>query len=206
MKNILNVIRIIIIIYLITFTAVMVSMYTKRKVYNDEFPTVMGYTYIKVDSDIYEPDIKKNNIIRLDKTRAVDVNDYIAFKYTNTVKLGKVEKVNKYKVYIKDDNGVLNEYDLQDVYGKMIYNNDERKGNIFTMTVTSRRILIAFNTLSCLTSFSSCITFGTFLDVHRYLRLCLHLHFGCAGFLVVVCHGAKLFQFPLFAKHFMCYF
>ena len=65
MKNILNVIRIIIIIYLITFTAVMVSMYTKRKVYNDEFPTVMGYTYIKVDSDIYEPDIKKNNIIIL---------------------------------------------------------------------------------------------------------------------------------------------
>lgn len=124
MKNILNVIRIIIIIYLITFTAVMVSMYTKRKVYKDEFPTVMGYTYIKVDSDIYEPDIKKNNIIILEKTRAVDVNDYIAFKYTNTVKLGKVEKVNKYKVYIKDDNGVLNEYDLQDVYGKMIYNND----------------------------------------------------------------------------------
>ena len=35
-----------------------------------------------------------------------------------------VEKVNKYKVYIKDDNGILNEYDLQDVYGKMIYNND----------------------------------------------------------------------------------
>ena len=65
MKNILNVIRIIIIIYLITFTAVMVSMYTKRKVYKDEFPTVMGYTYIKVDSDIYEPDIKKNNIIIL---------------------------------------------------------------------------------------------------------------------------------------------
>lgn len=124
MKNILNVIRIIIIIYLITFTAVMVSMYTKRKVYKDEFPTVMGYTYIKVDSDIYEPDIKKNNIIILEKTRAVDVNDYIAFKYTNIVKLGKVEKVNKYKVYIKDDNGVLNEYDLQDVYGKMIYNND----------------------------------------------------------------------------------
>lgn len=124
MKNILNVIRILIIIYLVAFTAIMVSMYTKRKVYNDMFPTVLGYTYIKVDTDIYEPDIKKNNIIILKETKAVDVNDYVVYKYTNTTKLGKVEKVDKYNIYVKDDNGVLNEYNLQNVYGKMIYNND----------------------------------------------------------------------------------
>ena len=60
MKNILNVIRIIIIIYLITFTAVMVSMYTKRKVYKDEFPTVMGYTYKPTLTTIKRINIIKN--------------------------------------------------------------------------------------------------------------------------------------------------
>lgn len=124
MKNILNIIRIIIIVYLVSFTAIMVSIYTKRKVYNDKFPTIFNYTYIKVDSNLYEPDIKKDNIIILERTKAIEKDDYVAYDYTNTVKLGKVEKVDKYKVYINDDNGKLNEYDLQNVYGKMIYNND----------------------------------------------------------------------------------
>lgn len=52
------------------------------------------------------------------------MNDYVVYKYTNTTKLGKVEKVDKYNIYVKDDNGVLNEYNLQNVYGKMVYNND----------------------------------------------------------------------------------
>ncbi|UKI58123.1 MAG: hypothetical protein L6V81_01350 [Clostridium sp.] len=53
------------------------------------FPTILGYTYIKVDSDIYEPDIKKNNIIILKETKAIDVNDYVVYKYTNTTKTWK---------------------------------------------------------------------------------------------------------------------
>ena len=113
MKNILNVIRIIIIIYLILFTAIMVSIYTKRKVYNDQFPTVFGYTYLKIDNNLYEPDIKNGNIIILERTKAIDEGDYVVYKYTNDAKFGK------------DDNGTLNEYDLQNVYGKMIYNNDK---------------------------------------------------------------------------------
>ena len=125
MKNILNVIRIIIIIYLILFTAIMVSIYTKRKVYNDQFPTVFGYTYLKIDNNLYEPDIKNGNRIILERTKAIDEGDYVVYKYTNDAKFGKVSKVDKYKVYIKDDNGTLNEYDLQNVYGKMIYNNDK---------------------------------------------------------------------------------
>ncbi len=123
MKNILNFIRILIIIYLVCITIILVSMFTQKKINKNEFPTLMGYSYMKVDSDIYS-DIKKDNIIILKKSKDVSKNDYVAYKYNDIVKLGKIVKTDKYKVYINDDNGVLKEYDLEDIYGKMIYNND----------------------------------------------------------------------------------
>ena len=123
MKNILNFIRILIIIYLVCITIILVSMFTQKKINKNEFPTLMGYSYMKVDSDIYS-DIKKDNIIILKKSKDVSKNDYVAYKYNDIVKLGKIVKTDKYKVYIIDDNGVLKEYDLEDIYGKMIYNND----------------------------------------------------------------------------------
>lgn len=123
MKNILNFIRIVIIIYLICITIIFVSMFTQKKINKNEFPTLMGYSYMKIDSDIYS-DIKKDNIIILKKSKNVSENDYVAYKYNDVVKLGKIVKTDKYKVYINDDNGVLKEYDLENIYGKMIYNND----------------------------------------------------------------------------------
>lgn len=33
------------------------------------FPTILGYTYIKVDSDIYEPDIKRIILLYLKKQK-----------------------------------------------------------------------------------------------------------------------------------------
>ncbi|UKI58124.1 MAG: hypothetical protein L6V81_01355 [Clostridium sp.] len=66
-------------------------------------------------------------------------------------KLGKSrKKVDKYNIYVKDDNGVLNEYNLQNVYGKMVYNNDtfSKVMNILTNWIVLVILFICRNSSS----------------------------------------------------------
>lgn len=131
MKIIFNIFRGLIIAYLIILTFLSVIFYVKKNSYHEDYLEVKGYSYFKVDNATLEPDIRKNNIVILEKSEDIDVGDYVTFLEgeEKEIVLRKVVERNEYRLVVNITNNYENksyktEINIDDVKAKMIYNND----------------------------------------------------------------------------------
>lgn len=131
MKIIFNIFRGLIIAYLIILTFLSVIFYVKKNSYHEDYPEVKGYSYFKVGNATLEPDIRKNNIVILEKSEDIDVGDYVTFLEgeEKEIVLRKVVERNEYRLVVNITNNYENksyktEINIDDVKAKMIYNND----------------------------------------------------------------------------------
>lgn len=119
MKFLVNVIRWIIIVYLVLYVIIMMTFFTKKKTYNESYPTILGYSYYKVDSDVFEPDIKKNNVVIFKDVDDIKIGDYVVYVDKKNPVVKKVDNIEKYNLILGDVTKTFDEID-----GKMVYNND----------------------------------------------------------------------------------
>ena len=78
-KWIFNIIRGLIIIYIIILAFLYVIFYVKRNTYHEKYPSLNGYSYYKIDNSTLEPEVRKNNYLILKKDENIEVGDFVAF-------------------------------------------------------------------------------------------------------------------------------
>ena len=98
MKIFLNIIRGIIIAYLVIFALMEVLLFTKKKIYKEVLPTVMdGRSYIVVKGDGLKPDIESGRLLIFEKTSSYNTGDYIVYQEGETYLVGKITNNELYK-------------------------------------------------------------------------------------------------------------
>lgn len=130
-KWIFNIIRGLIIIYLITLAFLFVMFYVKKNTYHEKYPSINGYSYYKIDNATLEPEIRKDNYLILKKSEDIEVGDFIAYLDgpEQDIVIRKVVERDNYKLTLDVTNNYENkEYrtvkEIDDISAKVVYNNN----------------------------------------------------------------------------------
>lgn len=130
-KWIFNIIRGLIIIYIIILAFLFVIFYVKRNTYHEKYPTLNGYSYYKIDNSTLEPEIRKNNYLILKKDENIEVGDFVAFLDgpEQDIVIRKVVERDNYKLTLDVTNNYENkeyrvEKNIDQISAKVVYNNN----------------------------------------------------------------------------------
>lgn len=124
MKIFLNIIRGIIIAYLVIFALMEVLLFTKKKIYKEVLPTVMdGRSYIVVKGDGLKPDIESGRLLIFEKTSSYNTGDYIVYQEGETYLVGKITNNELYKYEVLNENNKIVNLEDKELLAKVIYNN-----------------------------------------------------------------------------------
>lgn len=124
MKTFLNIIRGIIILYLVIFALTQVILFTKKKIYNEVLPTIFdGYSYIIVQGSGLEPDIESGKLVVFKKNIDYEINDYIIYQDVEKYLTAKITKNNLYKYEVLNENDDIVSLEDKDILAKVVYNN-----------------------------------------------------------------------------------
>jgi hypothetical protein len=126
-RFILNLIRVIISIYLCAMIILTAYIMTYKKLYNDPYPLVFGYSYFKMDNDFLSPDYQKNDYMFLKHTEedVYSVGDYVVYlENGQNVRAKKVTEVNEYMLTLNYTNhNDENTIDVNEILAKEVYSN-----------------------------------------------------------------------------------
>lgn len=130
-KWVFNIIRGLIIIYIIILAFLFVIFYVKRNTYHEKYPTLNGYSYYKIDNSTLEPEIRKNNYLILKKDENIEVGDFVAFLDgpEQDIVIRKVVERDNYKLTLDVTNNYENkeyrvEKNIDQISAKVVYNNN----------------------------------------------------------------------------------
>lgn len=130
-KWIFNIMRGLIIIYLITLAFLFVMFYVKKNTYHEKYPSINGYSYYKIDNATLEPEIRKDNYLILKKSEDIEVGDFVAYLDgpEQDIVIRKVVERDNYKLTLDVTNNYENkEYrtvkEIDDISAKVVYNNN----------------------------------------------------------------------------------
>lgn len=130
-KYIFNIIRVLIIIYLIVLAFLFVIFYVKRNTYHEKYPSLNGYSYYKIDNATLEPEVRKNNYLILKKDEKIEVGDFVAFLdgSQQDIVIRKVVERDNYKLTLDVTNNYENkeyrvEKNIDEISAKVVYNNN----------------------------------------------------------------------------------
>ena len=128
-RFILNIIRAIISLYLCVYVILFAFFMVNKKIYNDKFPLLFGYSYFKVQGDALEPNYVDDSYVLVyhDETTEVKKGDFVVYLHDGLYpKMKQVEEANEYLLtinYPNDEEG--NVIDVGDVLAVAIYSNDK---------------------------------------------------------------------------------
>lgn len=137
-KFIINLIRVIFCIFLLLILLIFVYFLVMEKLYNKDFASIEGYTYIHIQDNNMEPDIYDKEYLLVKETKDIEKNDYVVYLENGIKKTRKVIHASKDELevnYVKiSDTSYIN---LDSVYGKVVYQNKNISNvlNIFTNLV-----------------------------------------------------------------------
>lgn len=130
-KWIFNIIRGLIIIYIIILAFLYVIFYVKRNTYHEKYPSLNGYSYYKIDNSTLEPEIRKNNYLILKKDENIEVGDFVAFLDgpKQDIVIRKVVERDNYKLTLDVTNNYESkeyrvEKNIDEISAKVVYNNN----------------------------------------------------------------------------------
>lgn len=125
MKTFVNIIRGIIISYLVIFALIQVVLFTKRKIYKETLPTIIdGYSYIIVKGNGLSPEIKSGKLVIFEKKDNYEKDDYIIYQDGEKYLVAKVLDNELYKYKVLNENNETIFLEDKDLLAKVIYNND----------------------------------------------------------------------------------
>ena len=130
-KWIFNIIRGLIIIYIIILAFLYVIFYVKRNTYHEKYPSLNGYSYYKIDNSTLEPEVRKNNYLILKKDENIEVGDFVAFLDgpEQDIVIRKVVEIDNYKLTLDVTNNYESkeyrvEKNIDEISAKVVYNNN----------------------------------------------------------------------------------
>lgn len=124
MKIFLNIIRGIVITYLVIFALIVVVLFTKRTIYKEVLPTVMdGYSYIIVEGSALAPNIEAGKLLIFEKTSSYSEGDYIVYQDGEKYLVAKITKNELYKYEVLNENNETVNLEDKDLLAKIVYNN-----------------------------------------------------------------------------------
>ena len=130
-KWIFNIIRGLIIIYIIILAFLYVIFYVKRNTYHEKYPSLNGYSYYKIDNSTLEPEVRKNNYLILKKDENIEVGDFVAFLDgpEQDIVIRKVVERDNYKLTLDVTNNYESkeyrvEKNIDERSAKVVYNNN----------------------------------------------------------------------------------
>lgn len=130
-KWIFNIIRGLIIIYIIILAFLYVIFYVKRNTYHEKYPSLNGYSYYKIDNSTLEPEVRKNNYLILKKNENIEVGDFVAFLDgpEQDIVIRKVVERDNYKLTLDVTNNYESkeyrvEKNIDEISAKVVYNNN----------------------------------------------------------------------------------
>ena len=130
-KWIFNIIRGLIIIYIIILAFLYVIFYVKRNTYHEKYPSLNGYSYYKIDNSTLEPEVRKNNYLILKKDENIEVGEFVAFLDgpEQDIVIRKVVERDNYKLTLDVTNNYESkeyrvEKNIDEISAKVVYNNN----------------------------------------------------------------------------------
>lgn len=123
MRFILNLIRFVLAIYLLVYIILSSYILSQKEFYENDFPTIEGYSYIKAEDNDLSPKLKTNEYALTKRTTIIKENDIIAYtNHDGNVAIGKVKTVkNKNITVVKKDK--TDKIEDKQLLGKVIYTN-----------------------------------------------------------------------------------
>ena len=99
-RFLLSIVRIIISIYLCAVILIFAYFTVYKELYDDKFPMIQGYSYIKVPDDNLSPEYVKNDyvLVQYEDDQKVEVGDYVVYLKDN--KYPTMKQVTKLEDYI----------------------------------------------------------------------------------------------------------
>ena len=99
-RFLLSIVRIIISIYLCAVILIFAYFTVYKELYDDKFPMIQGYSYIKVPDDNLSPEYVKNDyvLVQYEDDQKVEVGDYVVYLKDN--KYPTMKQVTKLDDYI----------------------------------------------------------------------------------------------------------
>lgn len=150
MKKIINILRVIILLYIFVYVIFNIAIYINKNIYKEEYPTFSGYNYIKVDNDLMEPYISQNQIIIIKKQNEFEINDIVL--YTDRVKYSIKKIANRYngKFLVKSANSDDNEEISENQVIAKVVNMDKTLSKILNILLNPVFLIIMFVSASIL--------------------------------------------------------
>lgn len=150
MKKIINILRVIILLYIFAYVIFNIAIYINKNIYKEEYPTFSGYNYIKVDNDLMEPYISQNQIIIIKKQNEFEINDIVL--YTDRVKYSIKKIANRYngKFLVKSANSDDNEEISENQVIAKVVNMDKTLSKILNILLNPVFLIIMFVSASIL--------------------------------------------------------
>lgn len=126
MKILVYTLRALIVAYIILVAACYAILYVKTNVYDETYPTILGYNYMIYDTDRLEPDIKEDSLIIInDDNDYINEGEFIVYRENTNLLVKKVEKVDNYLLTISYKNGEEQQIiDSKQVLGKVASKNN----------------------------------------------------------------------------------
>ena len=80
-RFLLNIVRIIISIYLCAVVLLFAYFTVYKELYDDKFPMIQGYSYVKVPDDNLSPEYVKNDFVLVEfkDDQKVEVGDFVVY-------------------------------------------------------------------------------------------------------------------------------
>ena len=99
-RFLLSIVRIIISIYICAVILIFAYFTVYKELYDDKFPMIQGYSYIKVPDDNLSPEYVKNDyvLVQYEDDQKVEVGDYVVYLKDN--KYPTMKQVTKLEDYI----------------------------------------------------------------------------------------------------------
>lgn len=99
-RFLLNIVRIIISIYLCAVVLLFAYFTVYKELYDDKFPMIQGYSYVKVPDDNLSPEYVKNDFVLVEfkDDQKVEVGDFVVYLKDN--KYPTMKQVTKLEDYI----------------------------------------------------------------------------------------------------------
>lgn len=99
-RFLLNIVRIIISLYLCAVVLLFAYFTVYKELYDDKFPLIQGYSYMKVPDDNLNPDYVKNDyvLVQFKDDEKIEVGDYVI--YLKDEKYPTMKQVTKLEDYI----------------------------------------------------------------------------------------------------------
>ena len=122
-KFLLNLVRFILAIYLLVYIVISAYFLSQKNFYENDFPTIEGYSYIKAEDDDLSPDLSNKEFALTKKETKIEENDIVVYtNHDGNVDIGKVKTVkDKNIIVVKNDK--TDKIEDKQILGKIIYTN-----------------------------------------------------------------------------------